>query len=52
VDETDATAPFAEVQVADDVTSWWLPSLSVATAENATVPPIPVLAVVGVTAMR
>src|SRR5260370_38670948 len=43
---------FVDVQIADEVTSWWLASLSVATAENATVPPTPVLAIAGVTAME
>jgi hypothetical protein len=49
--ETDATAPLPDAQVADVVTSWWVPLLSVATAVNATAAPIAVVAVVGVTAI-
>src|SRR5258708_505810 len=51
VADTVATAPFDDVHCADVVTSWCDPSLSVATAEYATVPPTPVLAMTGVTAI-
>src|SRR5262249_25441956 len=46
-----ATRVSDEVQVTEFVTSWWEPSVSVATAVKATVPAIPVVAVAGVTAV-
>src|SRR5438552_1118780 len=44
---TVATVVALDIQVADSVTSWWVPSLSVASAVNVTLVPAGVVAVAG-----